>query len=114
MGNTQVNNCRSICGFDIISSGDLRKTSLHKASLHRESFKKPVIKTQTTISATPTQNNLDQGHFPDEKDKSTEMTPLRSANSKRSPNGFHYQFKETKDTKEKQNLADHDFQIIQV
>ena len=101
MGNLHPNDCRSICGFNLITSEDLRKTSLH-----RDSFRKPMIRTQTTLATT--QTNLDQDF--DEKNKSADTTPLRSANIKRAQtNNFTF-----KEAKEKQNLSEYDFKIIHV
>jgi len=106
MGNSQLGECRSICGFDLITSEDLRKTSLQ-----RDSFKKPLIKSCSTLPAT--QNVLDQDPLPEDKSKIVEITPLKSANTKKNPN-FQYNFKDVKEGKEKQNLSEYDFKIIQI
>jgi len=108
MGNVQPNECRSICGFSILSSGDLRRSSLQKPQAHRT---KP--KSQTTIATiTPILHPIHETTPSKKDDKSPGFFKRRNipVGVKRH-HTYHLTVKETKD---QPSITEKDFRIVQV
>ncbi len=108
MGNVQPNECRSICGFNILSTKDLRRSSLQNPQVHR---KKP--KSHTMIPTITTDlHPIHETTTPKKDDKSPGFFKRRNcpAGAKRH-HTYHLAVKEAKD---KPTITEQDFRIVQV
>ena len=107
MGNVQPDEGRSVCGFDIISSNDLRRSSLQRPQIQRSK-----VKCHTTIATVSTAIHQGNDVTPSKRDdKSPGFFKRRNgpAGYKRH-NTYHLPVKEEKE----KHITEQDFRIVQV
>jgi len=107
MGNAQPSEDPSFCGFNLLSSNDLRRSSLHKPN-----FQRSKTRCQTTLAlVTPTSHQISDLTPSKRDDKSPGFFKRRNpATGTKRHHTYHLPIKEEK---EKQ-LTEQDFRIVQI